>query len=69
MHFYAETLNDYINWDTLIKAYIIKDNIWGQYSFEEKLGEGAFGKVYLAYSTKNEYMVSNEKVAIKVLNK
>ena len=46
--FQVHTKRDYELWKNALESCVIQFEIWKYYNFQDKLGEGAFGKVYLA---------------------
>ena len=46
--FIAESETDYHMWFRVIRSHVIQKSIRKAYEFKDKLGQGAFGQVYLA---------------------
>lgn len=43
--------SEFHHWKNAIAPVVIQRDVWGHYYFKEMLGQGSYGKVYLAKST------------------
>ena len=51
-------------WFEVVRAYTIQEGVWSVYTFSKILGEGSFGKVFLAERKAEPH----DLVAIKILD-
>lgn len=51
--FLTENEHDFEEWSVALKPFVVQDDAWSEYSFSHLIGQGSYGKVFLATRLEN----------------
>lgn len=52
--FLTESEQEFNDWTMSLKPFVVQEDVWSEYSFSHLIGQGSYGKVFLATHLKSE---------------